>query len=132
MLQRSVDYTVSCNGDKKMVAFDFLSAPVKGSFIIPVWEVLFFVAVVCVCALLGKTTSCILNTYAFTFYWGFVSLLPTTFSLDGASHIALVVYVICGVAIYALFALSSLSATIKPKQPGEGSNLVPSMSPGGA
>ncbi len=69
------------------------------------WEMILYVTVTSLYAFLGRAKSCLINSFAFTFYWGFMYLLPRAFSANGLSHTALIAYVICGLGIYTLTTL---------------------------
>lgn len=74
----------------------------NGGFVIPIWEVILYVAIVSVYAFLGRTASLLLNTFAFTFYWGFMYLLSQSFSLTTNPEPLLMLYVLCGLGVYVL------------------------------
>lgn len=90
-----------------MVEIETLRNLGNGHFIIPVWEVVFYVLVITIYALMDRPRSCLINTYAFTFYWGFRSLLPKTLTAD-ISQAALLMYIVCGLAVYTLITVASL------------------------
>lgn len=78
----------------------------NGGFVIPAWEMIFYVAVMSLYAFMGRTKSCLINSFAFTFYWGFMYLLPRAFPANGLSHGALIAYAIFGLGIYTLTTLA--------------------------
>ncbi|MBI1994086.1 MAG: hypothetical protein HYV05_10210 [Deltaproteobacteria bacterium] len=73
---------------------------------VPTWEIIFYVAVMTLYAFIGRARSCLINSFAFTFYWGFMYLLPRAFAANGLSHTALIAYAVCGLGIYALTTLA--------------------------
>lgn len=91
-----------------MTYLDSLSGLVNGDFYVPALEVAFYIVVVSVYALLGRVQSCLINTFAFTFYWGFMFLLPISFSSNGLSQAFLLLYVLCGFLIYGSLTLTDL------------------------
>lgn len=96
-----------------MVSIEILRDYANGGFVIPTWEVIFYVAVISFYALMGRTRSCLINSFAFTFYWGFMYLMPKALSANGLSFTALVMYVICGLGIYSLSTLAFLRPRAK-------------------
>lgn len=91
-----------------MIGLEIIRGYVNGGFIIPTWEIILYVAVMSFYALMGRTQSCLINSFAFTFYWGFMYLMPKAVAAGGLSHTALMMYVICGLGIYALVTLAFL------------------------
>ena len=91
-----------------MVSIEILRDYANGGFVIPAWEMIFYVGVMTFNALMGRTRSSLINSFAFTFYWGYMYLLPEAFSSNGVSGIALMTYVICGLGIYSLATLAFL------------------------
>ena len=87
-------------------------------FVIPTWEMIFYVAVVSFYALIGRAKSCLINSFAFTFYWGYMYLLPNAFSMNGLSRTALMMYVICGLGMYGLVTLAFLKSNGKREKIG--------------
>lgn len=73
---------------------------------VPTWEIIFYVAVMSFYAFMGRARSCLINSFAFTFYWGFMYLLPRAFAANGLSHTALIAYAVCGLGIYTLTTLA--------------------------
>lgn len=107
-----------------MVGVEILNDYTNGGFIIPTWEIIFYVAVMSLYALVGRTKSCLINTFAFTFYWGYMYLLPRAFSANGLFNTTLIMYVICGLMIYVLATLALLGPTVKRERLGETANRV--------
>ncbi len=89
-----------------MIDPDFLLNYANNGLPVQTWEVIFYVAVMSLYAFMGRTKSCLINSFAFTFYWGFMYLLPRAFSANGLSHGALIAYAICGLGIYTLTTLA--------------------------
>jgi hypothetical protein len=81
---------------------------VNSEFVVPFWEVAFFAAVIALYAFLGRQMLCLINTFAFTYYWGFLFLLPTAFAGDGLGKAYLLVYLVSGPMLYAAVTLSDL------------------------
>ena len=98
-----------------MINVETLQNLANSHFVIPVWEVVFYVAVITLYALMGKPGSCLINTYAFTFYWGFKSLLPGVFTANGFSQMTLTTYIVCGLGIYGLITVASIRQARKRK-----------------
>ena len=88
-----------------MIGLDVLREYSNGGFIIPTWEIVFYVAVMSLYGLMGRTQSCLINSFAFTFYWGYMYLLPEAFSANGLSQGGLIVYAFSGLSVYALATL---------------------------
>lgn len=107
-----------------MSPFETFQDAASGQFIIPTWEVVFYAAVITVYASLGRSRSCLINTFAFTFYWGFMFLLPTAFAANTQSQGLLLVYLACGFLIYGYLSASDLKparktrGAIEPENPG--------------
>lgn len=101
--------------ERAMTYLDSLSGLVNGDFYIPAWEMAFYVGVVSVYALLGRVQSCLINTFAFTFYWGFMFLLPISFSANGLSQTFLFLYTSCGLFIYGALTVADLRVERKRK-----------------
>ena len=89
-----------------MIGLEVLRDYANGGFIIPMWEIAFYVAVMSIYALMGRAKSCLINSFAFTFYWGYMYLLPNAFSANGLSHRSLIIYVISGLSFYTLATLA--------------------------
>ena len=83
---------------------------------VPAWEIIFYVAVMSFYAFMGRARSCLINSFAFTFYWGFMYLLPKTFSANGLSHTALITYGISGLGIYGLVTVAFLRPSPKREE----------------
>src|SRR3989304_6704070 len=96
-----------------MYFLEALQNPVSNDISIFAWEVIFYAAVITMYAFSGRSMSCLINTFAFTFYWGFKSLLPATFAPDGFGHMFLFVYVLSGLTLYATITLSDLKVPRK-------------------
>lgn len=92
--------------NEAMSGLDIIGDYVNGGFIIPTWEIIFYVAVMSFYALAGRPKSCLINTFAFTFYWGYMYLLPRAFFANGLSNTALMMYVVCGLGLYVLATLA--------------------------
>ena len=88
-----------------MIGFEVLRDYANGGFIIPAWEIALYVAIMSVYALMGWTKSCLINSFAFTFYWGYMYLLPNAFSANGLSYRGLIIYVVSGLSLYTLATL---------------------------
>lgn len=99
-----------------MFDIDILRNLENGGFVIPAWEIIFYIAVISFYALMGRTRSCLINSFAFTFYWGFMYLLPKTFSANGLSHTALIMYGISGLGIYGLVTVAFLRPSPKREE----------------
>ena len=95
-----------------MFGLEILKDYTNGGFIIPTWEIIFYVGVMSLYALMGRAQSCLINSFAFTFYWGYMYLLPKAFSGNGLSYTGFIMYVVSGVSFYTLatFALSRRTA----------------------
>jgi hypothetical protein len=91
-----------------MIGLEILRDYGNGNFLIQPWEMILYVAVVSLYAFMGRVRSCLINSFAFTFYWGFMFLLPRTFAGNGFSHSALLAYVLFGAGMYALVTVSFL------------------------
>ena len=85
-----------------MIGLEILRDYANGGFIIPTWEIAFYVTVMSLYALMGRAKSCLINSFAFTFYWGYMYLLPNAFSANGLSHQGLIIYVVSGLSFYTL------------------------------
>ena len=96
-----------------MLAVDVLWEYVNGSFVIPTWEIIFYATVMSLYALMGRLQSCLMNSFAFSFHWGFMYLLPKAFSANGLSHSALIAYAVCGLWLYAMMAVAFLRQDAK-------------------
>jgi predicted membrane protein len=79
-------------------------------FVVPFWEVAFFAAVITLYAFLGRRMSCLINTFAFTFYWGFLFMVPAAFAGNGLGKAYLSIYLVSGLVLYATVTLSDLPA----------------------
>lgn len=101
-----------------MGSIEILRDYANGGFVIPSWEMIFYVAVMSFYALMGRTKSCLINSFAFTFYWGFMYLMPKALSANGLSFTALMMYVICGLGIYSLSTLAFLGARANREKGG--------------
>lgn len=99
-----------------MSTFETFQDLVGGQFVIPTWEVVFYAAVITVYASLGRSRSCLINTFAFTFYWGFMFLLPMAFAANTGSQALLLVYLACGFLIYGYLSASDLKPAAKTKR----------------
>lgn len=99
-----------------MFGLDILWDYANGGFGIAAWEMIFYVAVMALYALTGRARSCLINSFAFTFYWGFKYLLPVAFSANGLSQTAFLTYVLCGLAIYGLATVSFLMHRLKKEK----------------
>jgi hypothetical protein len=75
----------------------------NGTYFVPSWEVLFYAVVITAYAFLGRPRSCLINTFAFSLYWGFKHLLPLT-----SSQAPLLIYAVSGIAVYLIVTLSFL------------------------
>lgn len=82
-------------------------AALSNGFIISPIEAIFYITVVTLYALAGRPLSCLINTFAFTFYWGFMALLSKA-TESGLYERVLPVYVACGIGIYILVNIASL------------------------
>ena len=105
-----------------MIGLEIMKGYVNGGFIIPTWEIILYVAVMSFYALMGRTQSCLINSFAFTFYWGFMYLMPKAVAANGLSQTALMMYVICGLGIYALTTIAFLKqhfTRITPQPPSK-------------
>lgn len=80
-----------------------IQAITNGTYFVPSWEVVFYAAIVTAYAFLGRPRSCLINTFAFSFYWGFKHLLPMA-----SSQAPLLIYAVSGMAIYVMVTLSFL------------------------
>ena len=89
-----------------MVDPETLFAYANNGLHVQTWEIIFYVAVMSFYAFLGRARSCLINSFAFTFYWGFMYLLPRAFSANGLSQTALIAYAVCGLGIYTLTTLA--------------------------
>jgi len=89
-----------------MIGLEVLRDYANGGFMIPTWEIAFYIAVMSIYALMGRAKSCLINSFAFTFYWGYMYLLPNAFSANGLSHRSLIIYVISGLSFYTLATLA--------------------------
>lgn len=99
-----------------MVGIEILRDYANGGFVIPTWEMIFYVGVMSLYALMGRTRSCLINSFGFTFYWGYMYLLAKAYSMNGLFRTALMMYVICGLGIYALATLAFLRPSPKPEK----------------
>ena len=88
-----------------MISLEVLRDYANGGFIIPMWEIAFYVAVMSIYALMGRAKSCLINSFAFTFYWGYMHLLPDAFSANELLHRGFIIYVVSGLSLYTLVTL---------------------------
>ena len=72
------------------------------SLAIPAWQMAAFVGIICVFLLLGRLQLCLLTTYLFVLYWGFVLYAPSFIGAAGGDTAALVIYLLCGLAVTVL------------------------------
>ena len=72
------------------------------SLTIPAWQMAVFVGIMSVFLLLGRLQLCLLTTYVFVLYWGFVLYAPSFIGAAGGDTAALVVYLLCGLAVTVL------------------------------
>ena len=72
------------------------------SLAIPAWQMAMFVGIMSVFVLLGRLQLCILVTYVFVLYWGFLVYAPSFIGVAGDNILAFMVYVFCGLAIVVL------------------------------
>lgn len=80
-----------------------IQAFTNGTYFVLPWDVVFYIAVVTAYAFLGRPRSCLINTFAFSFYWGFKHLLPLT-----SSQAPLLIYALSGMVVYAIVTLAFL------------------------
>lgn len=105
-----------------MMNIDLLKDYANGIFIIPTWEMFFYVSVISLYALLGKPASCLINSFAFSFYWGFMYLLPKISFADALLQSSLMIYLISGLGIYALATFTFLRTDVKKRSGPTGSS----------
>ncbi len=79
----------------------------SNGFTISPMEAIFYILVVTLYAFAGRPRSCLINTFAFTFYWGFIALLSKTVE-SGVYERVLPAYVTCGIVFYILVNIASL------------------------
>jgi len=91
-----------------MVDIDILRDWGNVSLAVPAWEVMFYVLVVSLNVLLGRTRSCLINTFAFTFYWTLMSVVTTSLSTSAISQSNIAIFFFCGLTLYCLIILASL------------------------
>ena len=72
------------------------------SLAIPAWQMAMFVGIMSVFLLFGRLQLCIVVTYVFVLYWGFLAYAPNFISAAGDNTLAFVVYIFCGLAIVVL------------------------------
>jgi len=87
--------------------FGLLESLANGGFALPPPEAIFYMIVVTLYALAGRPLSCLINTFAFAFYWGFIFLMSKAVEI-GVRERALMTYVICGIGIFVLVNIASL------------------------
>lgn len=75
------------------------------SSVLPTWLVMLYVLLVSLLVLMQRSALCLVATYLFTFYWGFL-LQSDTSVLGGVHSVALVLYTISGLAIPGLVAIA--------------------------
>jgi len=78
------------------------------SIAIPAWQMAVFVGVMSVFLLLGRLKLCILATFVFVFYWGFLVYSPSFIGAAGGDVLALTVYLLCGLAVVVLAVITFL------------------------
>ena len=88
-----------------MGEIDTLLALCLTSSVLPAWLVMLYVLLVSLLVLMRRTALCLVATYLFTFYWGFL-LHSDTFVSNGVYTLAFVGYTISGLAIPGLIALA--------------------------
>lgn len=75
----------------------------NGIYLDPSWDVILYTVVVTAYAFLGRSRSCLINTFAFSLYWGFKHMLPLI-----SSPAPLLIYAVSGMAVYAIVTLAFL------------------------
>ena len=73
--------------------------------VLPAWPVMLYVLLVSLLVVMRRTALCLVATYLFTFYWGFL-LHSATFVSNGVYTLAFVGYTISGLAIPSLIAMA--------------------------
>lgn len=74
---------------------------VDGCLITP-WEAILYAVVITLLAFNGMHESCLVNTFSFSYYWGFKSLIETLALTDSRSQVFIAFYVIFGFSIFGL------------------------------
>ncbi|MBI2997194.1 MAG: hypothetical protein HYY46_01845 [Deltaproteobacteria bacterium] len=72
-----------------------------GCLITP-WEAILYAVVITLLAFNGMRESCLVNTFSFSYYWGFKSLIETLAITDSRSQVFIAFYVIFGFSMFGL------------------------------
>lgn len=89
----------------KMLELPVLADLSGGGFAIPP-EAILYAMVVTLYAFVGRPRSCLINTFAFTFYWGFIYLMSRT-TEAGIDGNVMLVYVASGAVLFVLVNIAS-------------------------
>ena len=88
-------------------------------------EAISYAVIVSILSVLHLSESCLINTFTFSFYWGFKSLLGFFSLSDGVAVTGtILVYVISGLAIFGLVNLYYLRERRLLKQPANDGNRM--------
>lgn len=85
---------------------------VLNGLVIAHWEVVAYTAVVALLAFLHLNESCLVNTFSFTFYWGFKGLLADSPTLSALNDASIVIYVVSGFAVFVLVQIAYLRPSL--------------------
>lgn len=78
---------------------------INGLIVISPWEAMLYTVVVTLLTLLRLNESCLINTFSFSFYWGFKNLIDVVSFPSPEANMVLSVYLVSGLAIFSLLHL---------------------------
>ena len=94
-----------------MVDLEILLAAGLTNLVLPAWPVMLYVVLMSLFVLMHRLLLCLLTTYLFTFYWGFL-LYWTEFISTSTYLAAFVMYIVSGLLIAGLTIAASFSELV--------------------